>query len=389
MTRNSTLVNGEGVMVGIDPARDSLQLSILPSNTGIDSLLEAKIPLTANSFKYFDELKQKYGQVTAAIEGRGLVGDQIVLELLHRGIKVLEVNPQISKKMRDIFTENHTDQLDSRAIAIGARSVDSLPEISTTDANSSIKLLVSTRAMLVDQKTANINRLHALLVQSYGDIYTELFVDIASKKALKFFSQFASIMACFQKREEIAKVLTHEKVTIIDAAGEFCSKKYMEALELSIKSLIGVIEQQKESIKIIENQIKSQSQDLEEVRLVNRELKIKYSHTIASIVTNIANIDRFPNEGKMAGFCGLAPVQFSSGKTNTNKPRKRYNRVLKKDYMLLAMTRIVNDARSREYYKRKRKQGMFHWQALLRLARQLCKNVYYTLKNYRKKLAIE
>jgi transposase len=146
--------------------------------------------------------------------------------------------------------------------------------------------------------------------------------------------------------------------------------------------LISIIMQVKKSIYKLDKQIQANAAEVPEVQVIKKRLGIKENYLIGTIVGNLGDISRFSKDSKMAAYCGLAPARFQSGRINTYSKPTRYSRVLKKAFVWLAMTRIKRDLPSRKYYQRKRRQGMAHWQALLRLARQLCKIVYYDLKNY-------
>lgn len=160
-------MSDKGIMVGIDPSRESIQLAITPSqNNGNSKPVLRTLPLVASSFKFFDGLMKKGGSVTVAIENHGAVGEQVALELLSRGIKVFEVNPRVSSDYRRMTTEHKSDHNDAVALLQAMSHIKTLPEVKTTDKAAGLKQLTSMKQMMTRQKTANICRLHALLVQS-------------------------------------------------------------------------------------------------------------------------------------------------------------------------------------------------------------------------------
>jgi hypothetical protein len=65
------------------------------------------------------------------------------------------------------------------------------------------------------------------------------------------------------------------------------------------------------------------------------------------------------------------------------KSRQRYNRHLKRSFLLLAFSQIRWNDRARSYYERKRASGKTHWAALRCLARQLCRIVFRMLSGNR------
>ena len=64
-----------------------------------------------------------------AIEGSASLGHLFLLDLLSRGYDLRELQPQVSKNVRQLFTEDHTDEKNAAALAYAARLVFSLPRV--------------------------------------------------------------------------------------------------------------------------------------------------------------------------------------------------------------------------------------------------------------------
>lgn len=92
----------------------------------------------------------------------------------------------------------------------------------------------------------------------------------------------------------------------------------------------------------------------------------------ADFVTAIGgDVRAFPNPGKLAGLCGLAPVPRDSGQVRGNHRRPRiYNRRLLRACYLAAQSARHWDEASDAFYQRKRSEGKTHVQAVLALARR-------------------
>jgi hypothetical protein len=63
----------------------------------------------------------------------------------------------------------------------------------------------------------------------------------------------------------------------------------------------------------------------------------------------------------------------------SGRPRRRYNRQLKRAFLFLALNQVRADPRARAYYQRKRREGKGHWPALRCLARHLCRIAFRML----------
>ena len=94
--------------------------------------------------------------------------------------------------------------------------------------------------------------------------------------------------------------------------------------------------------------------------------------TALAIVGHTGQPSRFRNTHHYVDYCGLAPATHQSGGgAPSPKSRQRYNRHLKRAFLLLAFSQIRWSDQARTYYERKRGSGKSHWAALRYLARQL------------------
>lgn len=83
------------------------------------------------------------------------------------------------------------------------------------------------------------------------------------------------------------------------------------------------------------------------------------------------DLNAFASPDRLAGFAGLAPVPWDSGKVSGNLRRpRRYHRGLQRALYLSAQVSVFWCPISKTYYNRKRKEGKGHKQAVLALARR-------------------
>jgi transposase len=89
------------------------------------------------------------------------------------------------------------------------------------------------------------------------------------------------------------------------------------------------------------------------------------------IATTGGDMTLFGSADRLAGFAGLAPVPRDSGRVSGNLHRpRRFNRALLRVFYLSSMASLRSCPASRTYYDRKRREGKTHTQALLSLARR-------------------
>jgi transposase len=92
----------------------------------------------------------------------------------------------------------------------------------------------------------------------------------------------------------------------------------------------------------------------------------------------------FANADRLAGFAGLAPAPWDSGRTrgNLHRPR-RYHRGLNRVSCYSAMISIRTCPESKDFYDRKRAEGKKHTQAVLALARRRVNVLWALLRDNR------
>lgn len=366
---------GEQVAVGVDPSRYALQLAILaPHGTTSE-----RFPLIPASLHSIDALLKQGQRVRIGVEGAGSCGTLVLLHWLRQGYNVREVNPEISKRLRECFTEAHTDASDAQGLAWSVRFHPHLPQVRITATTASWKRLSRLRARLVKTQTAFYNRLHSLLAESYGAVYRGLFPKLKSKRALEFFRAFPTLDDALDHWPQVRTILGEEKGALLREAGRWGKGPYLKTLGFEIRLTIQLLFSHREAIKLLEGKM---------AELARGDPDVERLRTIPGVGTTLAlmilghsgDFGRFRSQDAYAAYCGLAPSLWQSGQGRVySKRRRRYSRPLRQAFFQLALTQLRLNPESRAYYERKRREGKPHWVALTALARQLCKKVYKTM----------
>jgi transposase len=363
------------VAVGIDPSRSALQIALLFPER--ESPRNCRLPLEPASVNKLEELLEGR-KATFAIEGAASVGQLFLLELLSKGHDLREVHPKVSKNVREMFTEDHTDIKDASGLAYAVRFVPSLPSIGLSSEQAAAKRLSRLRERLVRDRTRHINRLHACLTETYGAVYHQFFRELSSKKALRFFRQYPSLNDALAHPEEVRGEVGDKAWQAVESVGEWTDGVYMRVLRREVAVSVDVILELKRQIDEIEKEMKASTwgRDIE----VLTSMPGVGTVIAGTILGNTGDLSRFKNQDTYAAYCGLAPASWQSGASGTrSKRRSRYNRHLKRAFLCLALTQIRVSSEACEYYGRKRKEGKTHWTALRALARQLCRVVFLML----------
>jgi len=239
---------GEQMAVGVDPSRDALQLAILAPHGTVSK----RFPLTPAFLRSIDALLGQGQGVRIGVEGAATCGAIVLLHWLRQGYDIREVNPQISKRLRECFTEAHTDASDAQGLAWSVRFHPNLPQVRLTVTTAAWKRLSRLRTRLVKAQTGLYNRLHSLLAESYGAVYKRLFPKLKSKRALEFFQVFPTLDDALNDLPQVRSLLGEEKAALLEEAGRWGEDVYLETLRLEIRLTIQLLFAHRAAIKGVE-----------------------------------------------------------------------------------------------------------------------------------------
>jgi transposase len=99
----------------------------------------------------------------------------------------------------------------------------------------------------------------------------------------------------------------------------------------------------------------------------------------AKILARTGTFGRFRSESALASYCGVAPIEVSSGDVQRHQLSRAGDRQLNYALHVVAMARIKRATPGRDYYQRKRGTGKTHKEAMRCLKRRLPDVVYRTM----------
>jgi hypothetical protein len=103
----------------------------------------------------------------------------------------------------------------------------------------------------------------------------------------------------------------------------------------------------------------------------------------ARILAEVAGIDRFRSEARLASYAGVAPLDASSGRQQRHRLNRTGNRQLNRALYTIALTQIRIHPPAREYFARRLAEGKTRREALRALKRQLIRTIYRVLTSSR------
>jgi transposase len=279
--------------------------------------------------------------------------------------------------------EAKTDARDAAVIADQARMRRDLRPVQFgDDLAARLRILTACRTDLVADRTRQINRLRALLVEIAPAL--ERALDLTNRGPLHLLCRFQTPGAIRETgRDGVEAWLRERKVrgaARLAAAAHTAALKQHIAIpgEAAAAAIIARLAQALldlgrdiDDIDDIENQTADlfaqhpQAQVITSVPGIGAQLGAEFIAATGGDMTAFGTADR------LAGFAGLAPAPRDSGRVSGNLRRpRRYSRTLLRVFYLSALASLRNCAASKAFYQRKRREGKGHKQALLALARR-------------------
>lgn len=302
---------------------------------GVDTHKDTLACYCNNSFKEFKSTNSGFkkalkwaGKANWAIEGAYCFGRPFANFLIKNNCKVFEINPFITKRSRSVLyaNGNKNDYGDAKVISLFSNSL-TLQEVSLKTIH--LKEKISARDLLVKERVELVNSIK-MLCSTRGD---ELkYNSLKTKKAVNYLKQ--------------------SEDTIIRNFGEIIEKLNSSIAELE---------------KEIEALVPEKALKLTTICGIEKLTAAKiYTECKGKITTKAA----------FANYCGIAPIEISSGRSSKHCINRGGNRILNSIFYNIALCQSIHDERGKAYYQKKISEGNTPRQARRCLARQLCNVVF-------------
>src|SRR5215208_5729610 len=344
-----------------------LSVKVANDEAGIVSVIAAVAALTQ--------------QLTWAVDIIGAPSALLLALLAQAGQPVRYASGRVVAAMSAAYVgEGKTDAKDARVIAETARLRRDLAVIDAdTDLVRSLAVLTGHRADLIADRVRMINRLRDLMTSVFPSL--ERAFDYSSHKgALVLLTGYASpdrIHRCGQTR--LAGWLRHRSVR--DSAGvaarAVAAAKAQSILLPGQDLTAEIIAELATGILALDQRLKGLDAQIEALFVEHPQAEIIQSlpgfgpFLGACLLVSAGNLRAFPSPGHLAAAAGLVPVPNDSGRRVGNLHRPlRYSRPLRHVFYLSAQTSMMRAGPNRDYYLKKRAQGVTHTHAVIALARR-------------------
>ena len=335
------------IVIGSDPHKRSYTFSAVVA--GIGELRSSEtVPATgAGHERMLAWARELDGERVWAIEDCRHVSGKLERFLLGRGERVVRVPPKLmAGRRRNSRQAGKSDPIDALAVARAAleEGVDTLPVAALEGPTREVKLLLDHREDLIGERTRIQSRLRWLLHDRWPEL--ELPAGCLDRKV--WLDRVAGRLSRSEQSADV-RVMRHQVRRLREVTRE------ATALEREIAGLVKALQP----------------------RLL--ELPGVGPLTAAKLIAEVAGIERFHSEAKLARLAGTAPIPASSGNSTRVRLHRGGNRQLNAAFHRIAVTQIRVHAPAKIYITRKIGEGKTKREALRCLKRQLVRTVFNTM----------
>ncbi|EFG04753.1 IS116/IS110/IS902 family transposase (plasmid) [Streptomyces clavuligerus] len=338
--------------------------------------------------------RERAEEVRWAVDISGRASTLLLALLVAHGQNVVYVPGRTVNRMSGAYKgEGKTDAKDARVIADQARMrrdfapLDRPPELVTT-----LRLLTNHRADLIADRVRLINRLRDLLT-GICPALERAFDYSAAKGPVVMLTEYQTPAAL--RRTGVKRLTTwlgRRKVRDADtvAAKAIEAARTQQVVLPGEKRATKLVCDLAHQLLALDERIKDNDREIRETFRTDDRAEIIESMPGmgpvlgAEFVAIVGDLSGYKDAGRLASHAGLAPVPRDSGRRTGNYHRpQRYNRRLRWLFYMSAQTAMMRPGPSRDYYLKKRGEGLLHTQALLSLARRRVDVLWAMLRDKR------
>jgi transposase len=331
------------VTIGIDPHKGSHTAAALDARHRVIAWI--RVGATSAGYRVLRRWAAAWPDRRWAVENAAGLGRPLAQWLLGDGEDVVDVPPKLSARVRVLSTGHgrKTDQADAVSTALAACGPIALRAVSVEGHAASLRLLSDRRDDLVARRTQVLNRLHVLLAELLPGAVP---VHLSAERAAVLLRRSRPSAGPQRTRRWLASDLIRE-ARRLDAEVAELEARIAAAIMASRTTLMTLF-----GIGPI---------------------------LAAKILGRVGDVRRFPSAAHFASYCGVAPIEASSGDVVRHRLSRAGDRQLNFALYMMALCQARQHPEGRGYFLRKRAAGHSDKEALRSLKRRLADVVYRQL----------
>jgi len=386
------------MFVGIDVGKRKHEACFVESNGRVVRYMpfNNRIQGFKRFFSLIEQMRKDEVSITIALEATGHYFLNLYSFLRGHGIDVTVVNPIQTDSFRNVFIrKTKSDRRDSFVIAELARLGRARKSNIDNEGSkiSNLKMLTRFRADYAHKASNMKKKLSSDVLRVFPEFF-DVFKGFNTRTSLMILRNYPTPRKLLKEDRTILYTLVKnwskgrigEKVVdeLISLAEDSVGSPIdIDAIEVEIPFIVDEIFFLEDKVKEVESYIEEQSLEIEEVELLKTIPGIS-TVSAASIVGEIANIDRFDSVKKLRAYAGFDPSLKESGDSVTGRSTisKRGSPYLRRALYYAANVSRRFSPTFKEYYKRKLIQHPNRERyAIVSVANKLITVIYYMLKS--------
>jgi transposase len=333
------------------------------------------------------------GEVVVGYESTGPYGEPLVHYLRSKPVKIVQVNPMHTKRMKEVNDNSplKTDDKDPRVIADIIRLGHALTVVVPEGDAAYLRRLNNARERHIRERTALLNQLQQLVFLIFPEFKTVI-KDIKIKTARYILRSYTTpqSMGVLNKEtlgEEMRKKsmgkfgIKDAEALIVLAQGTVGIKEGIAGLVLDVKHILIQLETIESFIAEIESKMEGTLSDIScSIKLLS--IKGLGIVSVAGIIGEVGDFMKFGTQSEIMKLAGLDLYEISSGKRKGERRiSKRGRSLLRKILYYAAIQSIRKNGIMCEYYINLTSRGMKRIMALVAIARKLLRIIYAIVRD--------
>jgi transposase len=379
----------------------------IASNTGYCTTLDGR---STKSFRFdntkegFEKFwgmtiasKNRFGcdEVVVGYESTGPYAEPLVHYLVHRPVRIVQVNPMHTKKMKEVNDNSplKTDDKDPRVIADIIRLGRALSIVVPEGDAASLRRLNNARERHVGEQTALLNQLQQLVFLIFPEFKTVL-KNMKGKTAQYILKRYTlperigtlskEALGEAMRRRSMGKFGIKDAESLIGLARETVGiKEGLAGIFMDIRHILLQLEAEGRFISEIEAEMGA---ILERIPCSVRLLSIKGLGivSVAGLIGEVGDFSKFSTQSEIMKLAGLDLYEISSGKRKGQRRiSKRGRSLLRKILFYAAIQMIRKNGIMYDYYARLTGRGMERMRALIAVSRKLLRIIHAIVRDNR------
>lgn len=333
-----------GVVIAVDPHKASW--TAVAVTAYLAPAGELRVEANRAGYRQLRRFAAGWSDVRWAIEGAAGLGAPVAERLRADDIPVVDVPAKLARRVRLLSTGHGRKSDPADALSVGsivAWSASALRTVEVDQAVAVLRALTEHRDDLVRSRTQLVNRLHVLLVKL---VPTGLARGLTAESA-------AEALRRVRPRDTLGRKL---RALAVDLVAE------LRRLDRRLA----------ETTQALSDAVTASGSILTDLLGIGDVVA-------AEILARAGSIARLPSASAFASYCGVAPIEVSSGEVVRHRLSRADDRQLNYALHVMALAQIRYHGAGRTYYQRKRGAGKSHKEAMRCLKRRVADVVYRTM----------